>query len=78
MGEAFVEERRACLEIYLATLAFVEERRACLEIYLATLVADASAAGSAEFRAFIDANRSCNAKLADANRSCNAKLAFAV
>ena len=31
-------------------------------------MADAGAAGSAEFRAFIDANRSCNAKLADAVR----------
>jgi hypothetical protein len=46
--------------------AFVEDRRDNLEKYLAQIVADPDAVGSAEFRAFIDANRSCNAKLADA------------
>ncbi|EKX43523.1 hypothetical protein GUITHDRAFT_175447 [Guillardia theta CCMP2712] len=45
---------------------FVEERKNFLQQYLKDLVADPNAAGSPEFRAFIDANRSCSGKLSDA------------
>jgi hypothetical protein len=41
---------------------FVEERRAALEKYLGALVEDSNAAGSPDFRAFIDANRGCSGK----------------
>eukprot|EP00287_Rhodomonas_sp_CCMP768_P004093 CAMPEP_0196728116 /NCGR_PEP_ID=MMETSP1091-20130531/8900_1 /TAXON_ID=302021 /ORGANISM="Rhodomonas sp., Strain CCMP768" /LENGTH=311 /DNA_ID=CAMNT_0042070823 /DNA_START=45 /DNA_END=980 /DNA_ORIENTATION=- len=46
--------------------AFVEERKKGLEKYLGDLVADANAASSPEFRAFIDANRPCSGKLSEA------------
>ena len=36
---------------------FVEERRAALEKYLCDVVEDPNAASSADFRAFMDANR---------------------
>ena len=45
---------------------FIEERRQALETYLSAVVEDSNAAGSADFRAFIDANRSCTGKLSDA------------
>eukprot|EP00277_Geminigera_cryophila_P004425 CAMPEP_0179430842 /NCGR_PEP_ID=MMETSP0799-20121207/15874_1 /TAXON_ID=46947 /ORGANISM="Geminigera cryophila, Strain CCMP2564" /LENGTH=253 /DNA_ID=CAMNT_0021207461 /DNA_START=200 /DNA_END=961 /DNA_ORIENTATION=- len=45
---------------------FVEERRVALEKYLQGVVEDGNAAGSPDFRAFIDANRNCTGKLSEA------------
>jgi len=45
---------------------FVEERRAALEKYLCDVVEDPNAASSADFRAFMDANRSCTGQLSEA------------
>ena len=46
--------------------AFVEERKRGLERYLEDVVSDANAVNSPDFRAFIDANRNCSAKLSEA------------
>jgi len=45
---------------------FVEERKRGLERYLDEVVSDANAVNSPDFRAFIDANRNCSAKLSEA------------